>query len=932
MTMNRLFARWPLLVAVAFCAYASVLLWNGFRAQAQLTAAAEARFAAEAARQAARLGDFLAERRSDISELADAHEIEAYLTNKALGMSLRYGLAASLEAIEQRLRRWQAKTVFRGQQIFGDIAFVDIDGTRLAELGNGDVAVALPSGLLGGPVIALDPVSRRIGTVAPVRHKGAIVGAVVAFSDLGILAGHLRADPDATGLREVLLSAAGEELAAVQVTPALDPELGRALVPLPAGQVVRTAEAVPPLPPAALRGMVVVRTPVPGFPLSLATLAREQDLYGTITSRAFLHALSVLPPLVLLAALMLDRMQRRNLALQARYLETARRRDELYTRNTALSREISRREAVEAALRESEQRLRKLFDAAPLPGYLVDPSDTAIVDCNDAAAAMLGYTRDMLRRMRVSDIAPDAERCEALWRRPTLMGEAVQFETRHRTRSGEMRDVVIAAVPVDIGGRRLACSTVVDITERKLAEARILYLAQHDALTGLPNRMLLTRRIAEATAAGEGQGGGFVVLSLDLDGFKAINDTMGREVGDTVLCRFAERLRALVRPQDTVARTGGDAFTILVRDLAPSETAEQVAQRLLDGLPLPVDQGGYVSSLCASIGIALYPDDGADGRTLLKNADTALDRAKAERKGGFCRFEGWMDRTLADRRALERDLRLAVERRELEVFFQPQFACDSLRVVGFEALIRWRHPERGFVSPGVFIPLAEECGLIVPIGRMVLEQSCTLAAGWQPRCRVAVNLSPVQFRDTGLLPLLSEILHRTGLPAALLELEVTEGVLIKDEDQALATLRSLKDLGVHIALDDFGTGYSSLSYLRRFPFDGLKIDKCFVQAQQQDSGTRTILEAVLTMSQRLNLRVVAEGVETQEQLAMLREQGCTELQGFLLGRPMPAHEVPDFLARVTVEMAGREGGRHLRLAVSNAMPLPAPRAAGQGQG
>jgi Amt family ammonium transporter len=262
-------------------------------------------------------------------------------------------------------------------------------------------------------------------------------------------------------------------------------------------------------------------------------------------------------------------------------------------------------------------------------------------------------------------------------------------------------------------------------------------------------------------------------------------------------------------------------------------------------------------------------------------------------------------------------LRLAIERNEIDVFFQPQFACDTLQVTGFEALARWQHAERGIVPPSVFIPLAEECGLIVPIGRMVLDQSCALAAQWRPRCRVAVNLSPLQFRDTALLSLLSSILVRTGLPATLLELEVTEGVLIKDEELALATLRAVKDLGVHIALDDFGTGYSSLSYLRRFPFDGIKIDKCFVGAQQQDSGTRAILEAVLAMSNRLNLRVVAEGVESEEQLAMLREQGCDEVQGFLLGRPMPRGEVQDFL-RSIIEGAGRDG-RHLRLAASNSM-------------
>ncbi len=484
------------------------------------------------------------------------------------------------------------------------------------------------------------------------------------------------------------------------------------------------------------------------------------------------------------------------------------------------------------------------------------------------------------------------------------------------------RIIEVQGHPTPFGG---AVLTYTDVTDRKLAEARILHLAHHDALTGLPNRTLLNMRIAEAVAQAAREANHIALFCLDLDGFKTINGTMGHDIGDVVLCRFADRLRALVRPGDTVARTGGDEFTILVRGLAKAATAENVARRMLDGLPLPVDSGSCAPTLGSSIGIALYPEDGADGPTLLKNADTALYRAKAEGKGGFCRFEGWMDRSLAERRSLERDLRLAIERREFEVFFQPQFTCDTLRVVGLEALLRWRHVERGFVPPGAFIPLAEECGLIVPIGRMVLEQSCVLAAGWQPRCRVAVNLSPVQFHDGTLVPLLSGILRRSGFPPSLLELEVTEGVLIKDEDQALATLHALKALGVHLVLDDFGTGYSSLSYLRRFPFDGIKIDKTFVHAQQQDSGTRTILEAVLAMSKRLNLRVVAEGVETEEQLAMLREQGCTEIQGFLLGRPMPAGEVENFL-RSETEWAGRDG-RRLRLAASNRTVAAAHRGA-----
>ena len=446
--------------------------------------------------------------------------------------------------------------------------------------------------------------------------------------------------------------------------------------------------------------------------------------------------------------------------------------------------------------------------------------------------------------------------------------------------------------PTSFGGVVATCT---DVTERQLAEAHINHLARHDVLTGLPNRLLLLERMTEALERVQREGGHLALLCLDLDDFKVVNDTIGQNAGDLVLSRFAERLGSLVRPGDTVARTGGDEFAILARNLPGPDMAEEIARRLLDELPVPVDPGGYVSTVRSSIGFAVYPDDGADGRALVKNADNALHRAKAEGKGGFRRFEASMDRSMRERQTLERELRQAVEQDALETHFQPQFAADALRVVGFEALVRWPHPTRGYVPPGVFLPLAEKCGLLVPIERRVLEQACRLAAMWQPACRLAVNLSPAQFADDGLMAQVSRALARAGLPAGLLELEVTEGVLIKDSELALGILRGLKELGVTIALDDFGTGYSSLSYLRSFPVDRIKIDKSFVCAQEQDFGARAIVEAVLAMGSRMDLGVTAEGVESERQLALLREQGCAELQGFLLGRPMPANEVQGFL-------------------------------------
>ena len=475
------------------------------------------------------------------------------------------------------------------------------------------------------------------------------------------------------------------------------------------------------------------------------------------------------------------------------------------------------------------------------------------------------------------------------------------------------RIIEVHSHPTSFGGTVL---TYTDVTERKLSEARILHLAHYDALTGLPNRVLFAQHIAQAIEKVRHKNEHIAVFCLDLDNFKEVNDTMGHDAGDVVLQRFAEQLRLLVRPNDVVARIGGDEFVILSYELADPGVADEIAARLLGGVSMPVDLGGYVWQVNASIGIAVYPDDGSDSLHLLKNADTALYRAKVEARGGYRRFAPSMDQSLIERRSLEWDLREAIEQNQFEVYFQPQFTCDTLNVAGFEALIRWHHPVRGDVPPGVFIPIAEECALIVPIGKMVLRQACKAAASWQFPCRVAVNLSPIQFRDDALITEISALLASSGLSPGRLELEVTEGVLIRDEEQALEKLREMKALGVNIALDDFGTGYSSLSYLRGYPFDRIKLDRSFVLAQEQDSDARAIVEAVLIMSRKMNLEVTAEGIETENQLALLRQQGCGEVQGFLLGKPMPAGDVQGFLD--TVMETRRRANRHLTLVSSNA--------------
>jgi diguanylate cyclase (GGDEF)-like protein len=450
--------------------------------------------------------------------------------------------------------------------------------------------------------------------------------------------------------------------------------------------------------------------------------------------------------------------------------------------------------------------------------------------------------------------------------------------------------------------------TYTDVTEQRLADARVRYLAHHDILTGLANRVQLRQRIPEFLDTNAGSQLLTAFMMIDLDGFKGVNDTLGHDVGDELLVEVGRRLQGLVREVDFVARLGGDEFVILLPGLRQPQATVALAQRVLQRLAEPVQVGDHRLRIGASIGIAFYPKDAPNGDALLKHADIALYAAKAAGRGTFRCFDAHMIDVVNEQRLLESGLRRALENRDLELHYQPMFDGETLELAGFEALARWRQQGRGYISPETFIRVAEDCGLINRLGRWVIEEACVTAAAWQPQCRVAVNVSPMQLRDGRLQDDIAAILQRTGLPARLLEIEVTESVMADNSQSVMETLHALKAMGVRIALDDFGTGYSSLSYLRRFPFDKIKIDKSFVQGQSNDQGVRVILESILGMCHNLGLGVVAEGVETQQQLAMLRQNGCSELQGYLLGKPMPAAAVGEFLISQQ-RPAGHDAGR-----------------------
>ncbi len=437
-------------------------------------------------------------------------------------------------------------------------------------------------------------------------------------------------------------------------------------------------------------------------------------------------------------------------------------------------------------------------------------------------------------------------------------------------------------------------STHEDVTERRRAEAQISHMARHDALTNLPNRVLFRQEIKEALKRIQ-RGELVAVLCLDLDYFKSVNDTLGHPIGDALLCACAIRLRECLRENDTVARLGGDEFAIIQVGAEQPTSATVLAQRVIDTLSVPYEIEGHQIVIGSSVGIAIAPADGNDPDQVLKNADMALYRAKSDGRGRYRFFEPEMDAKMQARRALEIDLRKALVREEFELYYQPLVNLETDEITGFEALVRWHHPERGMLFPGDFIPLAEEIGLIVPLGDWVLRRACLAAASWPAPIRVAVNLSPVQFKNPELVLSVFNALAKSELPANRLELEITETVLLQNSEATLATLHQLRDMGVHISMDDFGTGYSSLSYLRSFPFDKIKIDQSFVRDLATHNDSAVIVRAVTTIGNSLGIATTAEGVENAAQLQRLRDEGCTEVQGYFLGRPLPMSEATALL-------------------------------------
>jgi diguanylate cyclase (GGDEF)-like protein/PAS domain S-box-containing protein len=555
------------------------------------------------------------------------------------------------------------------------------------------------------------------------------------------------------------------------------------------------------------------------------------------------------------------------------------------------------------ALQESEERFRKIFKDGPL-GMAVVGLDYSYVKVNNMLCRITGYTEEEFGLLHYADIAhPEDIEDDAQNLKRLQNGEIADYKREKRTvrKNGEYIWVsqTISLIRDEGGAALYFLEMAEDISERKQFEERLAYQASHDELTALPNRNLLADRIRQALLHAHRYHRQVAVMFIDLDHFKFINDSLGHDSGDQLLKIIAGRLSACVRSGDTVARQGGDDFVVVLSDMARSEDAAKIVNKIQTEVCRPIKIEEHDLEVTCSIGISAYPRDGTDVQELMKNADVAMFRAKEQGRNNFQYYTRELNDKAVERVIMEKHMRKALGKGEFLLHYQPQVDLVNGRITGMEALLRWKSPELGFLPPNKFIPLAEETGLIEPIGEWVLKTACEQNRKWHqtglPQLSIAVNLSPRQFRQEGFVEAIGRILHQTGLEAQYLELEIVESLLMQDVENSTFLLNKINELGIQLTMDDFGTGFSSLSYLKRFKFDKLKIDRSFVRDITSDPDSAAIARAIIAMAHSLKLKVIAEGVETEGQLCYLRAQGCDEMQGFYFSRPVPSGEFEQML-------------------------------------
>ncbi|MDB5769873.1 MAG: domain S-box protein [Burkholderia sp.] len=549
----------------------------------------------------------------------------------------------------------------------------------------------------------------------------------------------------------------------------------------------------------------------------------------------------------------------------------------------------------------SEQRFRELIEITPA-GYILSDAQGVLVAVNPALCHMSGYTREELIGRSLNELFPVCPLDDALFI-PGGVSAVHAREVAVKHKHGHLVYVLVNAVIKrdDLGNGLSLTAFLTDITERKQAEWRLERLATHDALTGLPNRAMLNERMQQMLESAP-RNDSIAVMFIDLDRFKEVNDSLGHEPGDIALREVGRRLQKNLRPSDIVARLGGDEFVVVANCSQGSESAERIVDKLFTAFAAPVDIAGQEVYVGASIGISMFPQDGTTKEVLFQNADTAMYRAKAAGRKTYRFFEAEMSLEAKTRMMLEHSLRRALDRNQFELHYQPRIHLKTMAIVGMEALIRWNHPQLGQVSPMQFIPIAEEKGLIDQIGRWVLDEACMQARRLMDKYNrslcVSVNVSARQLKSRDILGQVDDSLKKADLPPRLLELELTESALIEDIEMSASVLKELKKLGILLSVDDFGTGYSGLAYLRSFPLDTLKLDRSFVTQQDDGISSFKFIKAFVDLAHTLNLSVVAEGVETNETLQLLRDAACDEAQGYLLARPLTLEAFETYLSRL----------------------------------
>lgn len=875
--------------------YQYSLIFNAYQTQEQLKIAADAQFFLESKQATNLLGALFDEKIRTVANIAHGQEIENFLANQSLGMSMQYGLGASLDAVEQRMHKSVLSASNVNQFGFYRMDFLGLNEKPIIDTLNNlkGLPSHRPQSFPDG--VSLDATENVFVVQQTVLYRGVKQGKMQGFFKLDGLKAFINAD-----LKKITGGEAFLQFGDTGAIPLNGASLNQASISaLLRDQNIRTrnqsnsAEIFP----EHLRSgnFEAYKSPIIGTPFSLILIAPTSALYGHITSNTYLILAGVFPALLFLLGLFFVRVQLRAKQLEIHINETTKTKERLSGQNNLLTQEISRRKTLEMELRGSEERYRTYIEYAP-EGVLIINSLGVIVEANPSFCLMTGYAKSELihKTTNILSRSNDAVKFDALIK---LNGEKnIQLkEVMIQKKNGES---AIINLQVILLPNNLTMCFCVDVTQQKRDAEQIHSLAYYDPLTGLPNRRLLYERLRQALLTSGRTGDWGILIMLDLDHFKNLNDTLGHDMGDRLLKMTANRLKACMRENDLVSRLGGDEFVILAEHLADdkmaaAQEAEKIALKLIKELNAPylLDEKSPEYHISCSFGVSIFSGQSENVDALLKQADLALYQAKNSGRNDFKFFNPQMQAIINESTRMESALRRAIKDGEFELYCQPQ--VDQFeRVIGGEVLLRWIPKGSDPISPDQFIALAERSGLIVEIGEWILEKSFEQLHQWQQVDRtkhlsLSINISGKQFHQPNFVEMVTSKIEKYQLDTSKLTLELTESSVLERVDEAISRMKELRKMGVQFSLDDFGTGFSSLSYLKLLPLDQVKIDQSFVRDISYDNDDAAIVRAILAMSQSLDLEVIAEGVETIEQKDFLLKYGCTLFQGYFYGRPVP---------------------------------------------